>query len=205
MYIRRKVFSLLQDENGEERYFSTTDYELLDEYDERLYAESEDEDEEKKDKHIGRKVALAGGALVAAPVLAAGAYQGGRALERAIDKKRINKLEKAEEQTEKIQKKIDKLKKRVEDNKVDKFGNEKVEGGVKKGAKWVGKQGKDFGNWVATQWKGGKEGKHSTRNKIMMIAAPVAAAGATYGAVKGIKALKNRKNNEEEDNKKGKK
>jgi len=33
MYIRRKVFSLLQDENGEEKYFSTTEFE-----DERLYA-----------------------------------------------------------------------------------------------------------------------------------------------------------------------
>jgi len=32
MYIRRKVFSLLQDETGEERYFSTTEFE-----DERLY------------------------------------------------------------------------------------------------------------------------------------------------------------------------
>lgn len=204
MYIRRKVFSLLQDENGEERYFSTTDYELLDEYDERLYAESEDKDEEKKDKHVGRKVALAGGALVAAPVLAAGAYQGGRALEKAIDKKRLAKLEKADEQTDKIKNRIEKLKNRIKDNKVDEFGD-KAEGGVKKGAKWVGKQGKDFGNWVATQWKGGKEGKHSTRNKIMMVAAPVAAAGATYGAVKGIKALKNRKNNEEEESKKGKK
>lgn len=201
MYIRRKVFSLLQDENGEERYFSTTDYELLDEYDEKLYAESEDEEEEKKDKHIGRKIAI--GAAVA-PVAAYGAYRGGRALERAIDKKRVAKLEKVEEKTEKIGKKLDKLNKRLEDNKVDKF-QQNVEGGVKKGAKWVGKQGKDFGNWVATQWKGGKEGKHSTRNKIMMIAAPVAAAGATYGAVKGIKALKNRKNNEEEESKKGKK
>lgn len=28
MYIRRKVFSLLQDETGEERYFSTTDVTL---------------------------------------------------------------------------------------------------------------------------------------------------------------------------------
>ena len=32
MYIRRKVFSLLQDENGEERYFSTTDYEYQKEF-----------------------------------------------------------------------------------------------------------------------------------------------------------------------------
>lgn len=36
MYIRRKVFSLLQDEYGEERYFSTTDIELQD--DERMFS-----------------------------------------------------------------------------------------------------------------------------------------------------------------------
>ena len=30
MYIRRKVFSLLQDETGEERYFSTTEVTLED-------------------------------------------------------------------------------------------------------------------------------------------------------------------------------
>jgi len=46
MYIRRKVFSLLQDENGEERYFSTTEFE-----DERLYAEDND-DEPKVEKKM---------------------------------------------------------------------------------------------------------------------------------------------------------
>jgi hypothetical protein len=35
MYIRRKVFSVLQDESGEERYFSTTDYV----YDDRMFSE----------------------------------------------------------------------------------------------------------------------------------------------------------------------
>lgn len=37
MYIRRKVFSLLQDETGEERYFSTTDFELDNGMEERYY------------------------------------------------------------------------------------------------------------------------------------------------------------------------
>lgn len=54
MYIRRKVFSLLQDETGEERYFSTTDITLEDaeqrifslneyddKYEQRVYAERE--------------------------------------------------------------------------------------------------------------------------------------------------------------------
>ena len=43
MYIRRKVFSLLHDENGEERYFSTTDIVLEDE-EERLFSLVDDED-----------------------------------------------------------------------------------------------------------------------------------------------------------------
>jgi hypothetical protein len=45
MYIRRKVFSVLQDESGEERYFSTTDYV----YDDRMFSK----DSEKKKSHNG--------------------------------------------------------------------------------------------------------------------------------------------------------
>lgn len=41
MYIRRKVFSLLQDETGEERYFSTTDVTLENE-EERTFSVAED-------------------------------------------------------------------------------------------------------------------------------------------------------------------
>lgn len=48
MYIRRKVFSLLQDEMGEERYFSTTDIVLEDE-EERLFSLVDDEDLEQKE------------------------------------------------------------------------------------------------------------------------------------------------------------
>jgi len=47
MYIRRKVFSLLQDETGEERYFSTTEFE-----DERLYTEDDNDDEPKVEKKM---------------------------------------------------------------------------------------------------------------------------------------------------------
>lgn len=48
MYIRRKVFSLLHDENGEERYFSTTDIVLEDE-EERLFSLVDDEDLEQRE------------------------------------------------------------------------------------------------------------------------------------------------------------
>ena len=49
MYIRRKVFSLLQDETGEERYFSTTDVTLENE-EERTFSVAEDaENLEEKD------------------------------------------------------------------------------------------------------------------------------------------------------------
>ena len=46
MYIRRKVFSLLQDETGEERYFSTTDV-TLEDAEERLYSINEEDPEQK--------------------------------------------------------------------------------------------------------------------------------------------------------------
>lgn len=47
MYIRRKVFSLLQDETGEERYFSTTDV-TLEDAEERLYSINEEDLEQKE-------------------------------------------------------------------------------------------------------------------------------------------------------------
>lgn len=186
MYIRRKVFSLLRNENGEERYFSTTEYELLDE---RMYAESEEENDEETEKKgkkgLGKKLAI--GAAVA-PLAAYGAYKGGRALEKKIDSKKLEKLNKIAEKTEKQNKKIDKLTKRLEENKADKFvGN--VEKPFVRAGKWIGKQ-----------WKGGENGDHKTRNRVLMVGAPIAAAGATYGAVKGVQALKNRKKAKEEEN-----
>lgn len=54
MYIRRKVFSLLQDENGEERYFSTTEYTLLSEEEQREFAEKEDKDKDEDEEDEGK-------------------------------------------------------------------------------------------------------------------------------------------------------
>lgn len=77
MYIRRKVFSLLEDVDGEARYFSTTDFELTDGSEERYYSNKED----KKGMSKAAKVALGTGAGLAA--VAGGIYgakKGGQAL-----------------------------------------------------------------------------------------------------------------------------
>jgi hypothetical protein len=37
MYIRRKVFSKLQTEDGQERYFSTTEFTLMSDAEERIF------------------------------------------------------------------------------------------------------------------------------------------------------------------------
>lgn len=68
MYIRRKVFSLLEDEMGEERYFSTTDFELTDDVEERYYSN----DEDNKGMSKAAKVALGTGSGLAA--VAGGIY-----------------------------------------------------------------------------------------------------------------------------------
>lgn len=72
MYIRRKVFSLL-DVDGEERYFSTTDFELTDDYgyEDRYYS---DDDEKRKGLSKAAKAAIASGASLA--TLAGGVYAG---------------------------------------------------------------------------------------------------------------------------------
>lgn len=83
MYIRRKVYSLLQDENGEERYFSTTDFELTDGAKERYYSEKKKKKNkislDKVDSHrgLGRSLLIGGvpGAL--------GAYTGKSAANKA--------------------------------------------------------------------------------------------------------------------------
>lgn len=95
MYIRRKVFSLLQDETGEERYFSTTDVTLENE-EERTFSVAEGLEEKdfsnKKEKvdlkdvksHKGLKRALAAGltGLDAGGGLAGG-YVGKKAADEA--------------------------------------------------------------------------------------------------------------------------
>ena len=80
MYIRRKVFSLLQDENGEERYFSTTEF-TREDAEEKTYAKKDDEES------TGKKVAKGAGIAAGATVAAAGSYQLGRHLQKKYDDK----------------------------------------------------------------------------------------------------------------------
>ena len=53
MYIRRKVFSLLQDENGEERYFSTTDI-TMEDAEQKIFSLVED-DEPAEEREFAEK------------------------------------------------------------------------------------------------------------------------------------------------------
>lgn len=110
MYIRRKVFSLLQDENGEERYFSTTEF-----TDERLYAEKEEKEE--KPASVGKRVAKDVGIGVGAGLATIGGYQGIKAIKlkkngsyemNKADQFGYNKIDKP------IKKAVKKVKKSVE-------------------------------------------------------------------------------------------
>ena len=67
MYIRRKVFSVLVDETGEERLYSVNETILED----RIFAKKEEEEETKKGSK-GKKIAL--GVAGAAATTAAGVY-----------------------------------------------------------------------------------------------------------------------------------
>lgn len=62
MYIRRKVFSLLHDETGEERYFSTTEINLED-AEERIFSVNEEVSLEDVKSYKGLKRSLAAGLL----------------------------------------------------------------------------------------------------------------------------------------------
>ena len=58
MEIRRKVYSLLQDENGEERYYSTNEFELS--YDEETGEKMFSEKQKNSDNNSAASVGLAG-------------------------------------------------------------------------------------------------------------------------------------------------
>ena len=85
MYIRRKVYSAVEDENGEIRYFSTNEVINEEEYLEMLYSEAflDDDDMEKLfSENSERKLSPAAKAGIAAGTTAAGAlalHFGGKA------------------------------------------------------------------------------------------------------------------------------
>lgn len=101
MYIRRKVFSLLQDETGEERYFSTTNI-TLEDAEERIFSISEEREFSDKKKvdledvksHKGLKRALVAGI--------AGIDAGGGLVGGYVGKKAANKADKEGKTDEEI-------------------------------------------------------------------------------------------------------
>lgn len=107
MYIRRKVFSLLQNENGKEKYFSTTDI-TMEDAEQKIFSLVEKEEPteqreftnntpaviEKKStevvkfgKGLSKKAKLALAAAGTAAALGGGAY----AVKKARDKKKEGK------------------------------------------------------------------------------------------------------------------
>lgn len=78
MYIRRKVFSLLNVE-GEDRYFSTTNYVNVGEGEVRLFSEKEN----KKKMSNKKKAAIAAGTVAGTAALVVGAKKGGAALRKS--------------------------------------------------------------------------------------------------------------------------
>lgn len=95
MYIRRKVFSLLQDETGEERYFSTTDI-TLEDAEQRIFSLVEDEEEQreyakKEGLTAGQKAAIGTAAGLAAT---AGGIYGAKAIGKEVVKSALKNRKK---------------------------------------------------------------------------------------------------------------
>jgi hypothetical protein len=86
MYIRRKVFSVAIDENGEEKLFSTTEIMSEDSYIEKVYAEAE---EAEKKSSVGKKVAIGAGATAGVGAAGVGGIYGAGKLGEKIRKNRI--------------------------------------------------------------------------------------------------------------------
>ena len=85
MYIRRKVFSVAIDENGEEKLFSTTEIMSEESYLEKAYAEAEAE----KKSSTGKKVAIGAGATAGVGAAGVGGIYGAGKLGEKIRKNRI--------------------------------------------------------------------------------------------------------------------
>lgn len=91
MYIRRKVFSVVTDENGEEKLFSTTEFINENEYLENLSNEKYFSEDEENDGLSKKQKAAIATAVTAA--LATTAVIGGKKLKNRLGKKLVeNKL-----------------------------------------------------------------------------------------------------------------
>jgi len=169
MYIRRKVFSLLQDENGEERYFSTTEFE-----DERLYTSRNNPKKVKRKRDHARaerkrlrkeqqlKESLGEGSTIYDTV----AKEKSEALQPLRDLKA--NIENSSASTDAV---------------VDNAIKEKGEGKLRS---WAKKTSSRVGNYTKKAWNG-EVGMGKTGNRAVMIATPVVAAGTPFVA-KAIKS-----------------
>lgn len=210
MYIRRKVFSLLQDENGEERYFSTTEF-TREVAEEKTYAKKDDKES------TGKKVAKGAGIAAGATVAAAGSYQLGRHLQKKYDDKMSAKANAGDGSQRAYRASKRKLER--QDLGLDKAGKT-AENAVKETAKKTKdatvEAGKKTGNFIKRAWKGETNGfkvdakgqvrkngkfasekalkKNATKNRALMIGTPVVLAGTGIAAKK---MAKNRKNSED--------
>ena len=93
MYIRRKVFSILADEMGEERLYSVNET-LLEgyEYEERDFADSEEEEEEEHPKKSHKAAKIAGGVAGVVGTTAAGVYAAKKGLLGKKAGEAVNKI-----------------------------------------------------------------------------------------------------------------
>lgn len=191
MEIRRKVFSLLEDENGEERYYSTTEFEM--DYDwetgEKYFSEKDD-----KGMSTAAKIGVGAGAALGTAGLA---YGGGKLMNKAMQK-RYDKLANDAAAIEKLDKSfLGKANKKVA----------KATGWVDKqaGKAWEGVKG---GGKAAWEWTKDKSGKYIKapwdKVKTWAKAHPKAAIGiglgtaaAATGTGIGIHALKKKKANKD--------
>ena len=101
MYIRRKVYSAVEDENGEIRYFSTNEIVSENDYIEALYSEDylDDDDldrlysDSEDGMSAGKKAAIIGGSTAAGIGLAILGHKGGKKLSANVAKKLANGYE----------------------------------------------------------------------------------------------------------------
>ena len=183
MYIRRKVFSVALDENGEERYFSTNEIINEEDYlDEVLYSEKK---EKEKKSHLGRNIAL--GTAGTAALAGGGIYAADR-IGKNIEYKNLAKWAETNPNNEKVleelEKKIAKGRKlrKPAETIVDssKYVGKKAKGASKSAEDWIVNNAKRGDAWVkANPWK--------------TVGGAAAATAAIGGGIYSAKKLKERK------------
>lgn len=185
MYIRRKVFSLLQDEMGEERYFSTTDI-TLEDAEQRIFSKKEDNLSESRSPKaavaVGGSTAIGGTAL--ALINKKDAKKGARGLEGAM--KKIAQAKNTIGANEEFIKEATKSKpktiiNRIFNTKTNKAINEKA-AEITKNEKIVGASNKAIKNITAKY--GRSMSLHSKGKKAALAGAGLAALGTAVELTK---------------------